>query len=418
MSRFTFESIELPDSVETLRQQVRRFLAEEQAKMTFTPQCDSWLSGFSPEFSQKLGDMGWIGMVWPKQYGGHERSTLERYVVMEELLAQGAPVAAHWVADRQMGPMILRHGTEEQKARFLPDMAKGRSHWAIGMSEPNAGSDLSAAQAKLTPDGDGWRLSGQKLWTSGAHRCQYMIALCRSGPSGEDRHGGLTNVIVDLTDPAVTIRPIYLISGEHHFNEVIFNDVSIPSNMVIGNPGDGWHQVTEELAHERSGPERFLSTLPLLEAIVDVTRDSSDRYLQREVAALVSELSALRQLSLSIAGILQHGGNPVVEAALVKDAGTRFERKVTELGERVLLETTGVGRESGPEGGLNLDFRHMAPGPRLEPGHSLELEQRVEPGSPAHTLLTQAVLHGPGFTIRGGTNEILRGIVARGLGLR
>ncbi|MDQ0189030.1 acyl-CoA dehydrogenase family protein [Alicyclobacillus cycloheptanicus] len=396
MSRFTFESIRLPDTAEDLRQDVRRFLADEQAKGGFVPVVDSWLSGFNPDFSEKLGRMGWIGMVWPEKYGGHARSTLERYVVMEELLAAGAPVGAHWVADRQMGPMILRHGTEAQKERFLPDMAKGVSYWAIGMSEPNAGSDLSAAQAKLTPDGAGWRLSGQKLWSSGAHRCQYMIALCRSGPAGDDRHGGLTNVIIDLRDPAVTIRPIYLISGEHHFNEVIFNDVYISEDMVIGEPGDGWHQVTEELAHERSGPERFLSTMPLFEALVQVTQHSEDRYLQRELAALASELAALRQLSLSIAGILEQGGNPVVEAALVKDAGTRFERKVTEVAERVLqLGTNG-------EGGV---------------GVSDEIAANSGIAA-AETLLAQAILHGPGFTIRGGTNEILRGIVARGLGLR
>lgn len=363
--------------------QVRQFLQDSLLAGDFEPECDSWLGGFSPEFSRKLGERGWIGMTWPQKYGGHGRSGIERYVVIEELLAAGAPVAAHWVADRQMGPMLLRYGSEEQKLRFLPDMAKGVSYWAIGMSEPNAGSDLSAVQTTLKRDGNGWRLSGQKLWSSGAHRCHFMVALCRSGPPGPDRHGGLTNVIVDLSDPAVEIRPIYLINGEHHFNEVIFHDVWIPDSMVIGEVGDGWRQVTEELAYERSGPERFLSTFPLFRAMVYRLRTAHDRQWEPEMAALTAELFALRQLSLSIAGILDQGGNPVVEAALVKDAGTRFERKVTEVAERLAEDL---------------------PDPSLRNGF--------------YALLAQSILHGPGFTIRGGTNEILRGIVARGLGLR
>lgn len=383
MATFTFQPANLPAALGDLRKAVRSFLQAEEQRGAFTPACDAWLGGFVPEFSRKLGEFGFIGMTWPKQYGGRERSGFERYVVIEELLAAGAPVAAHWIADRQMGPLILRHGSEEQKQRFLPDMAKGLSYWAIGMSEPDAGSDLSAVRSKLTPDGDGWRLSGQKIWSSGAHECHYMVALVRSGPAGESRHGGLTNVIVDLRDAAVTIRPIHLMDGGHHFNEVFFNDVYIPASLVIGEVGDGWEQVTEELAYERSGPERFLTTFPLLRAVVERSQAIRESYLTREVATLVSELVSLRELSMSIAGILDSGGNPVVEAALVKDAGTNFERKVTELAERMASEMPD--RESD---------------------------------SLFSVLLAQSIFHGPGFTLRGGTNEILRGIVARGLGLR
>ncbi|MDI6878405.1 MAG: acyl-CoA dehydrogenase family protein [Desulfitobacteriaceae bacterium] len=383
MGTFTFASTKLPEAAEAIRREIRRFLHEEQDNGTFVPACDSWLGGFSPEFSQKLGERGYVGMTWPKEYGGHERSGFERYVVIEELLAAGAPVAAHWVADRQMGPLILRHGNEEQKQRFLPDIAQGRSYWAIGMSEPNAGSDLAGVQSKLDPDGDGYRLSGQKLWTSGAHACHYMTTLVRSGPVGNSRHEGLSNVIVNLQDEAVEIRPIKLMNGEHHFNEVIFHDVYIPREDVVGVVGDGWRQVTEELAYERSGPERFLSTFPLLKVLVERTRKTNPHFFVSEVAPLISELTALRELSLSIARILGDGGNPVVEAALVKDAGTCFERKVTEVGERLF--------DRVPEHGSSNTFSN---------------------------LLAEALFHGPGFTIRGGTNEILRGIVVRGLGLR
>lgn len=383
MATFTFAPADITESAKAIRQEIREFLREEKERGTFQTGCDAWLGGFSPEFSERLGERGFVGLTLPTEYSGHGKSGLERYVVLEELLAAGAPVAAHWIADRQMAPLILRHGNEEQKKRYVPDIAKGKSYWAIGMSEPNAGSDLAAVQSKLVPDGDGYRLSGQKIWTSGAHGCHYMMTLVRSGPAGQSRHEGLSNVIVNLRDEAVEIRPIYLMNGEHHFNEVIFNDVFIPKENIIGELGDGWNQVTEELAYERSGPERFLSTFPLLRVLVERTRKTDPYAFISEVAPLISELTALRELSLSIAQVLSEGGNPAVEAALVKDAGTYFERKVTEVGQRLFNRV--------PEQGNTTDFSH---------------------------LLAEALLHGPGFTIRGGTNEILRGIVARGLGLR
>lgn len=374
---FTFTSTALPEQAKLLRREIRSWLQSQGTKTEWG--IDAWLGGFSPAFSQELGMVGYIGMTWPRAYGGQERSQLERYVVLEELLAAGAPVAAHWVAERQMGPLILRYGTEEQKARFLPPIAAGRSFWAIGMSEPNAGSDLASVASKIVRDGAGWRLSGQKIWTSGAHYSQYMMTLVRHESGGGDRHAGLTNVIVDLKDPAVQIRPIRLINGEHHFNEVFFHDVWIPEEMVLGAIGDGWQQVTEELAYERSGPERFLSTFPLLSRLVDLVREADPDAYVREVVPLISDLITIRELSLAVAVILSEGGNPVAEAALVKDMGTRFERKVTEVAEKVLPVV-----------------------PLMD-------------GEGTSGLLAQSVLHGPGFTIRGGTNEILRGIIAKEL---
>jgi len=373
-----------PESVRALRREVRAWLAEERRRGTFEPTCDSWLAGFSPEFSQKLAKQGWVGMMLPPEYGGHGRSGLERFAVTVELLAAGAPVAAHWVADRQMAPMILRYGTEAQKRRYLPPIARGEEYWAIGMSEPNAGSDLAAVRTRLERVDGGWRLQGQKLWSSGAHRCHYMMVLCRSGPAEPDRHGGLTNVVVDLRAPGVTIRPIRLLNGEHHFNEVTFNDVFIPDDQVIGAPGDGWAQVTAELAFERSGPERILSTYPLLAEMVGALagRPTDDRVAVL-VGSLAADLWALLRMSQAVAGMLDRGRDPEVEAALVKDLGTRCEQRVAEAGRAVY------------------------------PG-----AVRLPAADTFGRRLAEAILHAPGFTIRGGTNEILRGIVARGLGLR
>ncbi|MCL8206887.1 MAG: acyl-CoA dehydrogenase family protein [Actinomycetia bacterium] len=384
MALIELEPVAEPASVRALREEVRAWLAAERRQGTFEPTCDSWLAGFSPAFSRKLAARGWVGMMLPPEYGGHGRSGLERFAVTAELLAAGAPVAAHWVADRQMAPMILRYGTEAQKRRFLPPIARGEEYWAIGMSEPGAGSDLAAVRTRLEPADGGWRLTGQKLWSSGAHGCHYMMVLCRSGPPEPDRHAGLTNVVVDLRAPGVTIRPIRLLNGEHHFNEVTFDGVFVPDDHVIGSPGDGWAQVTAELAFERSGPERILSTYPLLAEMVRAAaaRPDDDR-LATLVGGLAADLWALLRMSRAIAGMLDRGRDPEVEAALVKDLGTRFEQRVAEAG------------------------RAVHPGP-----------VRLPAADPLGQRLAEAILHAPGFTIRGGTNEILRGIVARGLGLR
>ncbi len=377
MTAITFPFIPLSGEAHALRNEVRDFLETERAANTFASACDSW-SDFSESFSRKLGARGWLGMTWPKVYGGHERPLLERWVVTEELLAAGAPVGAHWIADRQSGPQILRHGTEEQKRFFLPRIAKGECYFAIGMSEPGAGSDLSSARTRAERTSGGWKLTGQKVWTSWAHLAQWSIVFCRSSPPAEDRHAGFSQLIVDLSLPGVTIRPIVNLAGEHHFNEVYFDAVFVPDDRVLGNIGAGWSQLMGELALERSGPERFLSTFPLLAAFAERAQAENETAL----GTLVAELFSLRQMSYSVAGRLMAGVTPGVEAALVKDVGTLFEQRIQE-----------AVREGLPVAALMADDdlqRHYA----------------------------RAVLRSPSFTLRGGTSEILRGVVARAVGLR
>ncbi|MFC6886247.1 MULTISPECIES: acyl-CoA dehydrogenase family protein [Actinomadura] len=370
----------LPPEAGALRDEVREFLAGA----SFTPRCDSWLTGADPAFSRALGERGWLGMTLPERYGGHGRSPLERFVVIEELLAAGAPVGAHWIADRQTGPSILANGTEEQKRRFLPAIARGECFFGIGMSEPDSGSDLASVRTRAERADGGWTLRGTKVWTSGAHLAHAILVLARSEPlDAGDRHAGLSQFIVALPDERVAIRPIRGLSGEHHFNEVVFDGTFVPDAMVLGRPGDGWRQVTAELAYERSGPERLLSTFMLIRLLHGRAADTADPAARRTVGRLMARLWALRQASLAVAGALAAGGTPDVPAALVKDLGTRFENEVVDA----VREHAGV-----------------------EP----------DPGSPdpLARALAQAVVQAPGFTLRGGTNEILRGIVARGLGVR
>ena len=377
--------VDLPERAAALRADVRTFLAQERAVGAWQPRVDAWLSGWDERFSQELGRRGWLGMTTPTEYGGHGRSPLDRYVVTEELLAAGAPVAAHWVADRQIGPSLIRFGTDEQRRRFLPGIAAGEVFFGIGMSEPDAGSDLASVRTRAEKVAGGWSLTGTKVWTSGAHRAHAFFALARSGPRDEsDRHAGLTQFIVELDAPGVTVRPIPLLTGAHHFNEVVFDGVFVADSMVLGEVGAGWRQVTSELAFERSGPERFLSTFPLLEALLaEIGRGELDAGLRRDLGALVARLWTLRRMSLAVAGSLESGHAPELAAAVVKDLGTRFENEVVEAA-RLLLA--------------------IPPDPQAATGYP--------------RLLADAVLHAPGVTLRGGTTEVLRGIVARGMGLR
>lgn len=385
VAKLLLPDVALSPDADELRAEVRKFLEEQRTAGVISPTSDAWLAGADPEFSRALGERGWLGMTWPKRYGGHERPSLHRFVVVEELLAAAAPVGLHWVSDRQSGPALLRYGTEEQRARLLPDMAAGKTFFAIGMSEPDSGSDLASVRTAGRRDeaAGGWRLNGTKVWTSQAHRCHYMIVLARTAPLGDDgRHAGLSQFIVDPRLHGISINAIRLLDGEHHFNEVVFDDVLIPDNMVLGKIGYGWTQVTSELAHERSGPERFLSTLPLLLALIRVA-DPADRRQACAIGQLVAQLWTLRRLSLRIAGALDRGEAPDVAAALVKDLGTTFENEVIDVA------------------------RAIAP-----------VEPSLNSPDPYARELARAQLHAPGFTLRGGTNEVLRGIVARGLDLR
>ncbi|MGY1643536.1 acyl-CoA dehydrogenase family protein [Geodermatophilus sp. SYSU D00703] len=384
-SSLTLASAPPSEAAERVRGEVREFLAAELAAGSFTPHVDTWLSGVDPAFSRKLGERGWLGMTWPRRYGGHERTAMERYAVTEELLAAGAPVAAHWIADRQSGPNLLRYGTEAQRQAILPRIAAGECYFVIGMSEPDSGSDLASIRTRATRNGDGdWVVTGAKVWTSNAHLSHYGIVLVRTSPADPShRHAGLSQLLVDLSLPGITVNPIRILDGGHHFNEVVFDDVVVPADMLLGEEGAGWHQVTAELAFERSGPERFLSTYPLLAEFARRVAGSGDAAGQAALGRLSARLLALRQLSMRIAAALDRGELPDLAAALVKDVGTTFEADVIDEVRRVV-----------------------------------DVPASLDSPDPLGRALAEAQLHAPGYTLRGGTNEILRGIVARGLGLR
>lgn len=372
---------------ETLRAEVRDFLQAELRDRTPQQRAESW-SGQDPAFSRKMGERGWLAMTWPKRYGGHERTALERYVVLEEVLAAGAPVGYHWVADRQSGPSILRNGTEAQKQLVLPKIAAGECCFCIGMSEPDSGSDLAAARTRAQRAQGGWLVNGTKVWTSSAHRADYMILFCRTDAKAEsDRHTGASQFLVDMKQAragGMTVRPIIDMRGEHHFNEVSIENLLLPEDALLGPEGDGWKQVTAELAFERSGPDRFLSSFALLTETVRALGPAAPDRAAVAIGRLISHILTLRRLSRSVAGMLQAGEDPALQAAVVKDLGNVLEQETVEV-VRVLVDV----EPSEQEGNTSLT-----------------------------AVLAHLITTAPSFSLRGGTREILRGIIARGLGLR
>lgn len=377
MSAFQFTPYDLSAEAQSLRGDVRAFLADALAGKLAVERAQSW-SGGSREFSLKLGARGWIGMTWPRKYGGHERSYAERYVVIEELLVAGAPVGSHWVADRQSGPLLLRFGTEEQRERLLPAIARGELCFCIGMSEPGSGSDLASVRTRARRVDGGWKVSGQKIWTSNAQHADWMIALVRTGDA-EQRHAGLSQLLVDMKSPGLTVKPIANLTGESHFNEVFLDDVFVSEAMLIGAEGEGWQQVGAELAYERSGPERYLSSMRVFLEFLRVVGDKPTEAERLLIGAVTARMWTLRQMSLSIAGKLAAGENPAVAAAVVKDLGTSLEQDIPR------------------------DIQALAP----------DVEDEA-----FQRTLTYLLQTSPSFSLRGGTREILRGIIARELGLR
>ncbi len=380
-----FEPIRLPAKCDALRAEVRVFLAEEVASGTFDPNRPGHGDSHNRAFSRRIGAKGWIGMTWPKKYGGHERSFLERYVVTEEFRVANAPVRLHFVADRQSGPILLKYAPEHVKMDILPRICRGELCFVIGMSEPGSGSDLFAVKTKATKADGGWRINGSKIWTSNAHIADYMLGLFRtSAPSKENRRHGLTQFLVDMKAPGITVNPIIQMTGQHDFNEVVFDGAFVPDDYVMGEIDGAWKQATSELAYERSGPERFLETFYVLIELVRALGPDLDARSAEGLGRLVAQLHTLRRMSVSVAGMLQAGREPVVESSIVKDLGTIWEQKL--------------------------------------PHRVRELAAFLEPDTTNRTSLEEqlafATMVAPKLTIQGGTTEILRGIIARGLGLR
>jgi alkylation response protein AidB-like acyl-CoA dehydrogenase len=377
-TQLRFAATELTAAERTLQQEVRDFLDAELPAGSSEPSF-GMAAGSSREFSKKLAARGWVGMALPKEYGGGDRSAVERFIVVEELLRRGAPLEHHWTADRQYGPLINRFGTEAQKRYFLPRICEAEISFCIGMSEPDAGSDLASVKSRAVKTDGGWLLTGTKIWTSNAHRADYCVVLCRTGEAA-DRHEGLSQLIVDLHSDGVTISPIPFLDGTSEFNEVVYDDVFVPDDRLLGEPGMGWAQVTSELSFERGGPDRWLSPFQLIQTFVAEYGHELPAGAASFLGESLARWWALRQVSLCVARMIDEGRAPSLEAAIGKDLGTQFEQQLIAR-----IQTL------------------------------VDLEPSPEARSRYERLLARALLISPSWAIRGGTNEILRSVISRGL---
>jgi hypothetical protein len=377
-----FACAALPDAAEDLRAEVKSFLAAALPDRPSTAQAKTW-SAFDAEFSRMLAKRGWLGLTLPTRYGGAGLDAFSRFVLVEELLIAGAPVAAHWIADRQSGPLILHYGTEAQRQFYLPRICRAEIFFCIGMSEPNAGSDLASVRTKATRTETGWLLNGSKIWTTYAHKSHYMLALVRTSGTTDDRQQGLSQFVIDLSLPGISVKPITDLCGDDHFSEVFFQNVRLSADALVGEVGQGWVQTNAELAFERSGPERIYSSLVLLDLWTQRLRHASSESHEVRLGGLIARLAVLREMSLAITHRLAKGDSPLLEAALLKDLGTEFEQFIPQ-----------------------------------EIADALGADPDAPPDDEIMRTLAYLMQISPAFSLRGGTREILRGMIARGLGLR
>lgn len=377
-----FPAATIPESAEAFRAEVKAFIQEKIRDVPAHIRARSW-AGFDADFSRALAERGWVGLTMPTEYGGAGLDPFARFVLVEELLAVGAPVAAHWMGDRQSAPLLLHYGTEEQRRSILPRICKGELFFCIGMSEPNSGSDLASVRTRAERVDGGWKLNGQKIWTTYAHKSHYMIALVRTSGTSDDRQKGLSQFLVDLSSPGITVHPIMIGTGDTDFNEVFFEDVLLPEDALIGEEGNGWKQVNAELAFERSGPERIYSSIVLLDLWARIQGKDMSAADAARLGRFVARLASLREMSVAMTALLAKGESPIIEAALFKDMGTEVEQQIpAEIADAVAAR---------PD---------VAADPEL-----------------LRTLAYLMQLNHV-FSLRGGTREILRGMIARGLGLR
>jgi len=379
----SFAPATIPAGAEALRPEIKAFLAHHLADRPPHQRARTW-TAWDADFSLALAAKGWVGLTLPQQYGGGGKGAFDRFVLVEELLAAGAPIAAHWIGDRQSGPLLLKFGSKAQCQRFIPAICRSEAFFCIGMSEPEAGSDLASVRTRADRVPGGWRLNGAKIWATYAHKADWMIALVRTSGTSEDRQRGLSQLLIDLNAPGVTIRPIPILTGDSDFSEVHFDNVDLPEDALVGTEGDGWAQVNAELAFERSGPERIYSSLVLLDLWTGHLRSGQPNAANAAVLGrFLARLAVLRAMSVAITAQLAAGQCPVVEAALLKDLGTELEQAIP----RDIADAVAANPNSPPDPEL---LRTLA-----------------------FLMQLSAV-----FSLRGGTREILRGMIARGMGLR
>ena len=344
------------------------------------------------QMKKKLAQKGWLTLAWPEEYGGMGASHMQQLIFSEEMAYRRAP-GVDSSAIKLLGPTLMIHGNEEQKADFLPPIARGESQWAQGYSEPGSGSDLASLQTSAVEDGDDFVINGSKIWTSRAHWADHFFMLARTDPDAP-KHRGISFFLLDADTPGITIRPIVNMLGLHEFNQVFFDNVRIPKRNLVGEQNRGWYIGATLLDFERSGVEYPASGKHALELLVRYCKEtkrngktlSQDPLVRRRLADTAIEVEASRLLCYEVAWMQSQGMLPNKEASMGKVFGTEVQQRLAATGMRIL--------------GL---YGQLAQG---------------DPRAPLDAYIERMYLATVSWTIGAGTSEIQRNIIAtRGLGL-
>jgi len=380
---------------EKFRQEIKDFLEGEIKEGNFQPSCDAWIQGYSIDFTKKVAQKGWIGLTWPEEYGGKGRSHIDRLILTEEMLRYGAPAACHWFADRQIGGGILRYGNEEQKKDMLPKIMAVDAYVGLGLSEPEAGSDLASLQTKAAEDGDDYIMDGQKMWTSCGVFMNYIYVVARTDSNPETpQHRGISEFIFKTDLPGITITPTVDITGSTAWAEVFFDGVKIPGTCLIGEKNRGFYQVVNQLDYERAGLERLMGNYPLFDALIQFVKEterngktlSKDVNIRQKLAQLQTEFEIGRLLTYKVVLVMEEGKAPNIEASMAKAYSTAFEQKLAHVATEIL----------GLYGQLIGESKW----------------------APILGMASHSYLGSTGYSLQAGTSEVLRNIIAtRGLGL-
>ncbi|MWA03528.1 acyl-CoA dehydrogenase [Actinomadura sp. LD22] len=299
-------------------------------------------------FCRVLAERGLLCLAWPEEYGGAGASVWEQTVVREEMWAHHEPRGAQYMGVNWVGPTIMRHGTAEQRSRHLPPIARGEVIWCQGFSEPDAGSDLASLRTAARRDGDGWRISGQKIWTSYATMAQWCFLLARTSKQ-EKKQQGLTIFLVPMSDPAIEVRPIDCMMGPHHLNEVFFDDLKVTEADVLGDVDGGWKVVQEVLSFERVGIARYARCERLLRLAPEVLGDRWDDLpdeLRGRWAGALTRCRRARLLAYQVVAAQDRGAVRPGDAAAYRIAVTKLDQESAE----VLMEIVGSAPPDGEQG--------------------------------------------------------------------
>lgn len=326
---------------DAFRQEIREFLSTELDPdyKGRTP-----LDRFSREFTRKLADKGWLGVGWPKEYGGLGRPHTEQLVYSEEMMYSSAPAGAHILAQNMVGPSLVRVGTEEQKKEYLPKILRGEQVWCLGYTEPNAGTDLAACQTSAVLDGDEWVINGQKMFTSFAEHADYAWMTVRTDPNAPKRHRGISMFIVDMKTPGITVGSMDSMF-DYPLYEVFFDNVRVPKNAVVGELNHGWNYLTTALDHERVFMGGCVAQhRRVFEQMVEYAKThyrngkliTEDPIIRQRLAQLAIDLQVGRLFAYRVAWIVGKGVVPFAEASMTKIFTSELEQRIANTAMQIL----------------------------------------------------------------------------------